>query len=378
MNVTIIGGGIGGLALARALHLRGIACEVYEKTPRFTDCGAALTMWPNGMRALRDLGLERPVAGAGWPVATSDIRRPDGTLLLSTDVTSVSRKAEAPTVAIRRAALHAALADGASAVPVHTGKRLVMIEEGHDAVTARFSDGSEARSTILIGSDGVWSQVRRHIAGEAEPRRLGYSLWRGLARLHDARLRSGHAFETWSRGARFGMVQVGAEHVYWYAGLNDGPGGGFAEALPVLRERFGDWHDPIPRVLDPRVTEFALHTEIVDRPPLAAWRRGRIALLGDAAHPMTPDLGQGACSAVEDAVCLAECLASNDTFERILGCYESRRRARCEAVAEKSRRVGLMTQWENPILCAARDLTTALTPAAVVRRGLLRIVQPAA
>jgi 2-polyprenyl-6-methoxyphenol hydroxylase-like FAD-dependent oxidoreductase len=378
MNVTIIGGGVGGLALARALHLRGIPCEVFEKTPRFTDCGAALTMWPNGMRALRELGLERRVANTGWPVAASEIRRPDGSLLLTTDVTEVSRRAEAPTVAIRRAELHAALLDGAAAVPVHTGKRLAAIREDHDSVTARFSDGTESRGTILIGSDGIWSQVRRHIAGEAEPRHLGYSLWRGLARLHDPGLRSGHAFETWSRGARFGMVQVGPEHVYWYAGLNDGPGGGFAEALPVLRDRFGTWHDPIPRVLDPRVTEFALHTEIMDRPPLPTWRRGRIALLGDAAHPMTPDLGQGACSAVEDALCLAECLVASGTYESVLACYEARRRERCAAVAEKSRRIGLVSQWENPILCAARDLTTALTPAAVVRRGLMRLVQPAA
>jgi 2-polyprenyl-6-methoxyphenol hydroxylase-like FAD-dependent oxidoreductase len=379
MNVIIIGGGIGGLALARALALRDIPCRVYERAPGFADCGAALTMWSNGMRALRALGLDADVAAGGWPIVSSDVRRPDGSRLMTTPVALVSRQCGSPTFGMRRAVLHNALLAAAADIPVAFSAPCTGFSQAGDAVTATFADRSSATADLLVGADGLWSVVRRGLFGESAPRRPGYALWRGLARIHDPGLRAGHSFESWSPGVRFGMVQVDADTVYWYAGLSNGPGTAcFHEALPFLRNTFGAWHDPIPRVLDQRSTHRALRTEIYDRSPLPTWRQGRVALLGDAAHPMTPDLGQGACSAVEDAVVLAECLAAGRDIESALGRYESKRRRRCERMVAKSRRLGRLAQARNPVICGARNLMTRLAPTTLVCRELRRVIGAAA
>jgi 2-polyprenyl-6-methoxyphenol hydroxylase-like FAD-dependent oxidoreductase len=375
MRVIVIGGGIGGQALGAALRLRDIDVSIYEQAAAFGDAGAALTLWPNGMKALRRLGAAPEARAAGWPILTSEIRRPDGHPLAVTPVDRVSDEAGAATIALRRSDLHRVLTDAAGPAATHFGKRCVSISQEEGGVRATMADGEVVTGDILVGADGLWSRVRQLLVGPARPRQLG-CLWRGIVTLDDASLRAGHAFETWGTGKRFGMAQINRREVYWYAGLPDWPDEPFDRARWRILAEFGHWHAPLRRAVQETAPGAAMRTVIYDRPALRRWTHRRISLLGDAAHPMTPDLGQGACTALEDAVELADCLAEAESPNAALDAYAGRRRERCARLAARSRRMSEVAQWNSRVLCAARDLVTRIMPAPMLCRGLLGIVNP--
>lgn len=375
MKVIIIGGGIGGQALAAALRRRDIDFEVYERAAAFRDAGAALTLWPNGMKVLRRLGAAPGARAAGWPILAAEIRRPDGHPLSVTPVARVSDEAGAATIALRRSDLHRVLVDAAGEGATHLRKRCVSISQNERGVRAIMADGEVVEGDVLVGADGLWSRVRDLLIGPSRPRQLG-CLWRGILPLDDPSLRAGHAFETWGTGKRFGMAQINANEAYWYAGLPAWPDEPFDRARWRILAEFGHWHAPIRRAVEETPSAAAMRTEIYDRPALSRWTLRRVTLLGDAAHPMTPDLGQGACTALEDAVELADCLAEADEPGTALASYAGRRRERCARLAARSRRMSEISQWNSRAMCTARDLVTRLVPAALVCRGLLGIIDP--
>ncbi|MDX2131982.1 MAG: FAD-dependent monooxygenase [Planctomycetota bacterium] len=382
MRVLILGGGIGGLAAALALRARGVGAGVMERASAYRAAGAAITLWPNGVRALRALGLDGAVLARGWPLRVSRVRRADGSVISVTPVEGVGERAGAPTIGVHRAALQdvlrGALHDGA----VVMGRRCTGLRTDDAHAHARFADGAEHAAELVIGADGLRSVARGFVAGDEPPRDAGYALWRGVCALDDAGLRAGEAFETWAPGVRFGMFQISREDVYWYAGMRDAPEGGYADALPTLRRVFGGWHEPIARALEMTDPERAVRTQIRDRPVPRVWHRGRVVLLGDAAHPMTPDLAQGACTAIEDAVVLAEELGAagaggpvtRERLDAALTRYGRRRRARCARLSAQSRRLSALSQWEHPLACRVRDMAAGLVPEWLAARALLRVV----
>ncbi len=390
-TVAIVGGGIGGLAAAIALRARGVDARVYERRADFHDAGAAITIWPNGLAALARLGVDARVVASGWPIERSLIRRYCGRVLCVTPVGEVSRAAGSRTVAIRRADLHRALRERLEAGVVRTGAVCDSVGQDESEAVVRFADGSRVAADAVVGADGLRSRVRACVLGDRPPRYLGYTLYRGLARFEDAALRGGEAFETWCRGGRFGAVQVNRNEVYWYAGIRmrpierDAAGRPVREEpdpRPMLMKRYAKWHAPIPALIEATAAGDLIRTDIYDRPPIAAWSFGRITLLGDAAHPMTPDLGQGACSAVEDAVALAEhlgrsVLARDVSVPSALKAYEADRVARAARIVMRSNRVSRLSQLAIPGACLVRDMATFLTPPSMVKRGLERMILPA-
>src|ERR687889_494833 len=212
------------------------------------------------------------------------------------------------------------------------------------------------------------------------PLYAGYVAWRGVAELGDEPSPGGGAFETWGRGERFGLVNLGRRRGYWYATKNApkreenaGPGSGRKEELLA---RFGGWHEPIPTIIG--VTEDSgIHRDgVYHREPAQRWGEGRITLLGDAAHPMTADLGQGACQAIEDAVVLARSLDEEGDIEAALRLYEERRADRVAYVVRQSRRLGRIGQLENPLLRRLRDATLRAIPKRVQLSAQLRQMEP--
>ncbi len=199
--------------------------------------------------------------------------------------------------------------------PMSPGRRSCCSRDGG-------ADGNEVEGDVLVGADGLHSVVRARLHGYKPPRYAGYTAWRAVITAPDVPLCPG---ESWGRGARFGHARVPGGRVYVYATRNapegvHGPGGELAE----LRRIFGAWHDPIPALLTAMEGADILRNDILDRPALRRWGTGRITLLGDAAHPMTPNLGQGACQALEDAVVLARQMGSCGAVEPALRRYESR------------------------------------------------------
>jgi 2-polyprenyl-6-methoxyphenol hydroxylase-like FAD-dependent oxidoreductase len=208
---------------------------------------------------------------------------------------------------LHRAELLDALHRAAGPDVVRLGARCVGLVQDAMAVTARFEDGREARGDLLIGADGLRSAVRSVLFGTDPPRYGGYSAWRAVTRFDPARLTPG---ETWGRGRRFGQWGMTGGRAYWYAtesvpaGQGDPPEGRKQGLLAL----FCGWHEPVEDLIEATDESAILRNDVYDRPALHRWSVGRATLLGDAAHPMTPDMGQGACQAIEDAVILADCL----------------------------------------------------------------------
>jgi 2-polyprenyl-6-methoxyphenol hydroxylase-like FAD-dependent oxidoreductase len=288
-------------------------------------------------------------------------------------------KQGATSVAAHRADLQAALLQGLAEAggKVHLGTACVGFEQTEGYVRASFASGREERGDLLIGADGLNSTVRAHLLGDGLPRYAGYTAWRAVVTPQRELVPRG-AVESWGRGTRFLFAHVGRGRVYWAAaknapqGTEGRPAGSRKESLLAT---FRGWHEPTEELI--RVTDerAIVHTDIYDRDPLGEhWGEGRISLLGDAAHPMTPDLGQGACQAIEDAVVLAKCLSEESDPAAALRHYEAHRARRVAVIVQRSRRLGRVAQLKNPLLCQLRDVLLKKTPDQVLLRQAEEIV----
>ena len=267
---------------------------------------------------------------------------------------------------MHRADLLRVLADKFGNAGVNTSARFIGFDQDSNYVTANFADGRQHHCDFLIGADGLHSIVRQQLIGDGLPRYAGYTCWRGMAEYEGKSLPPGLGFEAWGRGARFAIQHCGAGRVFWYATRNapegslDGPNGRKQDVVDL----FGNWHDPITSVIAATNDGSILKNDIVDRKPIKQWGQGRITLLGDAAHPTTPNFGQGACQAMEDAIVLANCIDQAQEIVTALRNYEARRRERTAYVTKTSRQFGAFTQLENPILCGLRNT--------LIRTGMFR------
>jgi 2-polyprenyl-6-methoxyphenol hydroxylase-like FAD-dependent oxidoreductase len=216
---------------------------------------------------------------------------------------------------------------------------------------------------LLIGADGIGSVVRELVAPGANPRRAGYGAWRGVTSAGTPALAPAGAFETTGRGRRFGLVGLTEDRTYWFAALPD-PAGASAQ----LREEFAEWHDPIAAALDATPAEARIWQPILDLPRLPRWHQGNVVLVGDAAHAMTPNLGQGAAQALEDVAALGRALARHRHLTDALPGYEAERKRRAERVVSLSRAMGRLLQASNPVLASMRDALAGHTPQALLIR----------
>lgn len=376
-----MGGGIGGLAASVALGRVGVEVVVFERAGELREIGAGLGLYPNAMKALRKLGLYDTVLEAGQPLGPSgQIRSWRGEVLAEISTAVMEERFGDVTVGIHRASLQQALLEELEETggEVRLGADFSGFEQDERGVVARFADGREERGDLLVGADGLHSAVRERLLGDGPPRYAGYSAWRGLVGPADGYLKGKAGFEVWGCGSRFGLVALGGGAAYWFATKNapQPEKAEPAEHKVELLSRFGGWHEPIPSVI--RATEeAALHFDgLYHREPAARWGRGRVTLLGDAAHPMTPDLGQGAAQAIEDAVVLAESVKEKGEPETALRLYEDRRLARTAYVVRQSLRSGRIAQLENPLACRLRDVALKILPRRVLVGVQLRQMEP--
>ena len=381
MRAVVAGGGIGGLTAAVTLRRAGVEAVVFEKAGELREIGAGISLWANAMKALQELGLYEAVLAIGKPLRPKgELRSPNGEVVYEIPAAEMEERFGGVTAVVHRTdlqkTLHAALGEEA----IRLGAEVTGFEQDKGGVVARFSGGREERCELLIGADGLHSVVREHLLDDGPPLYAGYVAWRGVAELGDEPSPDGGAFETWGGGERFGLVNLGRRRVYWYATKNAPKGeenaGPRSERKEELLARFGGWHEPIPTIIG--VTEDSgIHRDGVYHPePAQRWGEGRITLLGDAAHPMTPDLGQGACQAIEDAVVLARSLDEEGDIEAALRLYEERRADRVAYVVRQSRRLGRIGQLENPLLRRLRDATLRAIPKRVQLSSQLWQMEP--
>jgi salicylate hydroxylase len=344
MDVSVIGGGIGGLSAALALWQHGCNVHVYEAAPKFGEIGAGIQISPNASRLLHRVGLKDAMDACGVrPVAVHQRRWDDGRTLqrapLDREVETIYG---APYYHFHRGDLAALLAAALPSERLHAGHRLVGIEQNGDRVRARFANGSSADSDLLVGADGIHSRTRELMFGPERPRFTGCVAWRGLVPAErlahlDIEVASqlwmgpcGHCVHYWVSSRRLMNVVCVVEHGDW----TDESWTDKAVVADVLA-RYEGWH-PLVRELIAAIPEayiWALH----DRTPLPTWTRGRVTLLGDACHPMLPMAAQGAAQAVEDGAALASLLrAMPDDLPTALARYEAVRKPRATRLQELS------------------------------------------
>jgi 2-polyprenyl-6-methoxyphenol hydroxylase-like FAD-dependent oxidoreductase len=373
-KVLIAGAGIGGLTLARALTRQGFECRVFERARELSPVGAGILLQTAALLALRTLGLDSAVARAGQEIRTGFGKTERGGLLQRTSMAFLGEELGAPTIAIHRGRLQEVLLAGLDGVPLELGAELTGYEADADGVTATFADGRRERGALLVGADGLRSVVRRVLLGETALRYAGYTSWRGIAEITDA-TPSHEVTEMWGPGARFGFADIGRGETYWFAVLNAPEGERESNSLAVVTRHFSSWAEPVPRLLAHTRPERVFRTDIHDRLPVATWSRGRVTLLGDAAHPTTPNLGQGGCMAIEDAVVLAHVLARAPSLAEALADYERRRVARTTRIVNQSFRFGKLAQLEHPLAIWLRNAFLRLTPEGVIRKELRRAAE---
>ncbi|MDX3003762.1 FAD-dependent monooxygenase [Kribbella solani] len=351
-TAIVVGAGIGGVTAAVALQRCGWRVTVLERAPELGEVGAGISVWPSAVAVLEGLGV-KGVEKAAVRAKPAGMRKPDGRWVVGAAELGV----EIP-VMIHRTQLHdlitaefddpehtkpfgMAAGDRRGGVTVWTGYEVVGVEQDGEGVVVN----GELRAELLVAADGVRSVVRKGLYPDyAGPRYSGVSAYRGIA---DVAVDDGGG-ETWGRGQLFGFARLIDGRFYWYGTVNQPPG---TTSEPTA---FASWHAPIPQLI--AATETVLQNDIYDlTTPLVPFVQGRIVLLGDAAHAMTPYLGRGACSAIEDAGALARHLQNTSDLTTALAAYDAERRPATTKLVKRSRSIGRLSQTENQLLRTLRD-----------------------
>lgn len=370
-RVLIVGGGIAGLATAAGLARSGIPCEIVERAQAWAPVGAGIVLGVNAMRVIRSLGLESEVVACGARLREGAITDDRARTLGATDFGLLEHDF-GPTVALHRADLHRVLRDAASDVPVTLDATVDALDQRDDHVEVRLSDGREERYALVVGADGLRSRVRELAFGDERIRYAGYTCWRLVIR---APFECVDMREMWGRGKRFGVVPIGQGRVYCFAVANAprAEPDPLAGRLERFRARFESFGGQVPEVLETlRASEELIHNDLEELAP-GDWHRGRVGLIGDAAHALTPNMGQGAAMALEDAMVLVELLRAGAPLPDLLGSLHARRASRVRWVQDQSRRIGRIGQLENGWLCPVRNAVLRAIPDGANTRALRRM-----
>ncbi|HSA51879.1 MAG TPA: FAD-dependent monooxygenase, partial [Yinghuangia sp.] len=361
-NAVVVGAGIGGLAAACALHRDGWTVTVLEKRLPIEPVGAGIAIAPNGLRALDTIGVGDRIRQLAAIQGSAALRRPDGRILATTSADAFRARFGDPMVLATRAAVLDALLAPLPSDTLRAGT-VVDVDPGAAdrpaAVTT--AEGDRFEADLVVGGDGIRSTVRRCVLpDQPAPRYAGFTTWRAISPMPSSPLTVG---ETWGRGRIFGAMPLADERVYWYATANRPAGQRLADLRAEVLAVFDGWHAPIPDLITSVSSDAILHLDVhwTATPP-PALHRGRVALLGDAVHAMTPNLGQGGNQALEDAVDLAAVLARHDAVvTTALPQYTALRLPRTSAVVRKSRRMGAMGQWQSRPAVGLRDTVIRLS-----------------
>jgi 2-polyprenyl-6-methoxyphenol hydroxylase-like FAD-dependent oxidoreductase len=358
VQLAIIGGGIGGLTAALALRQCGFEPEVFEQAPALLDVGSAIALWPNAMRVLDRLQLaDKILERAG---VLEEVRWLDqhGRLINGVRISGGRRF---PSVALHRADLQHILLQALPETSIHLGHSLVSYELRDCHVITKFTNGNSIESDFLIAADGVHSRVRAEFIKDGDPIERGYTIWRGISPAILSAIPPGTALELYGRGKRFGIGPIGLGRTGWWATVNN-------NHADDLSELFAGWYRPVLELIETTPPSSILKTGAFDRLPVRNWGDRHMTMLGDAIHPTTPNLGQGGCLAMEDAVVLARCFEKYGASEQALRGYERCRYKRTTMISRYSRYYGYMGQGENVWARAARRTALALVPETLALR----------
>ena len=375
-HILIVGGGIAGLTLAAALTQKGHSAEIIERTPAWQPVGAGIMLQANAVAVLSALGMGEPLAQRGFPLQKLAITDINGRVL--TDLNMQAVEADfGPSYSIHRATLHKILLEACRDVPIRLGESVHEIRQSAEKVHVQFSSGKTGDYALVVGADGLHSQVRALAFTPAQNklRYSGYTCWRYLADNMQGRTT---AMEMWGRGARVGIVPISEEKLYIFL-VKNAPAN---QSDPIhgrqtaVAAQFADFAQPAQDVLGSLSAEIPLMRHDLTEIATPVWSTGRIALVGDAAHAMTPNMGQGAAQAIEGALALAIALEQTNSIPAALALYRQLHADRVKTIHARSRQLGKMAQWSNGLLCTLRNTVTRFAPTAASNANMKKLLAP--
>jgi len=370
LKAIVVGAGIGGLTSALALRQAGCDITVVERAHDLAPAGAGISLWPNAVHALGSLGLAADLDAISAPGTGSALHRADGGRLGGSLTDLVPDRFGAPVVVVHRAELQAMLVSRLSHDVVHTGWRCAGIErDGNEALVIR-EGGETLPADIVVAADGIHSVIRATVGEDAPTRYSGYTAWRGVAPINAG----AHTGEFLGRGCLFGIAALSGDRAYWWASvrsrtpITD-------ERRDALVERFGSWAKPIRAVLEATPPDNVIVTPLQQRASVTRMAHGRVALVGDAAHPMLPNIGQGGCQSIEDAVVLGRLVGRAGMHPvEALDDYRTLRERHTRKVVKASAQMARVVHVGSPIGVALRNVALRATPPTSSLRRLAPII----
>ena len=370
IEYAIVGGGIAGLATAFGLNKIGIRPTVFEAAPQFKPLGAGLILAANAMKALDYLELAQAVSEVAYPVRQMHVLNHKGKRLMKTTpaIDGDSWKA----YQIHRGDLHAVLLGQLPKEQVLFGKRLETIQQEGEGFALEFEDGTRVLAKNIIAAEGIHSKVRQFILPQSKERYAGYTCWRGIA--EDIQL-DGNTSETWGPKGRFGIVPLTNDRIYWFAVVNAPQNNDRLGkwSLSDIQTHFQDYHHAVQKVLANTPKSQVLWNDIIDLKPIHQFAFGQLVLIGDAAHATTPNMGQGACMAIEDAAVLVHCLQQNSDPLSAFQTFEKKRISRTHQIVNQSWQMGKMAQNQHPVTGAIRNTLMKMVPDKLAQKRMRQI-----
>ncbi|ALJ00398.1 FAD-dependent monooxygenase [Rufibacter tibetensis] len=373
MNIGIIGGGIAGLTTAIALQKIGIQAQVFDAAPKFEPVGAGLALAANAIKGFKYIGIADEIISEGNCLDGFHIFDDQGRLINRTDSRAMSEKYGLDNFVIHRASLHKVLVNHLPASSLHPEKRALKTTATEQGVTVYFQDGKEATFDHLLVADGINSAIRQQLVPWSTPRYAGYTCWRAI--IDNPGLESIYASETWGKAGRVGWTPLKGNKIYWFACINAPQNSPRMKAMQVedLHRHFQHYHSPIPGLFRHTNPDQLLWHDLYDIAPLSQFAFQNILLLGDAGHATTPNMGQGACQAVEDAAVFADELRKDFNFNLAAKRFETRRKPRTSWITRQSRFLGEVAQSHNPLFIPLRNFALRHLPSWVNDKQLEKV-----
>ena len=362
-KIILIGGGIGGAATALALHRKGFYPVVYERVKELKEVGAGIALWANATHVLKKLDLLEEAKEVGIITTNYQFNSQNGKELVNVPVNDF----ELPTIGIHRANLHELLWRRLPQKQFILGETFERFSLEENKVCAHFTSGLMVKGDALIGADGLRSTVRSELFSEKPPIFRNFTTWRGLTNYIPDTYCPGYIKEFLGQGKGFGFMMLGKGRMYWYAAALAPES---QPDAPIVRKKeleniFQDWLNSIPELIAATDETDIIKTDLYDRVPALPWSQKNITLLGDASHPTLPNLGQGACMALEDVLIVTKCLVESSSPAVAFQNYESQRFPRTKSIVEQSLRSARMGQLANPITVKLRETLMKLMKSAI-------------
>lgn len=366
----IAGAGIAGLTLAKALQDLGFDYEIFEASEEVRGIGAGFGLASNAMKAFEILGLASEVAPLGHMLEDFEIQDWQEKTILKADTNRLRKNYNNENFAIHRADLHRYLISKIDSNRIYTSKRIKFFEQSFQKVILHFEDGTTAEGDYLIAADGINSVIRQQLLKDSAPRYAGYACWRAI--VEDKSYFSKKSIETWGPNGRFGLTPLINNQIYWYACVNAPLKSDiYNYTLEDIKKQFKDYSGQIRNTLQKTKQEDIITTPIMDIKPISNYSFNRVLLMGDAAHATTPNMGQGACMAVEDVCVLYDELIKNETdILRAFEGYNRRRLKRTHYIIDTSRLAGKVAQWDNKFLMNIRNFVFRKLPQNITQSPL--------